>query len=248
VSIKVGVIGAAGRMGGEVCRAVDADGELDLVARVERGDTLDLLVEANADVAVDFTTPSSVVDNVRFCLEHGIHAVVGTTGLTEQDLNEVAGWTERGNANAFVAPNFALGAVMMMMFAAQAAEYFDWAEIVERHHEGKRDAPSGTSLRTAAMMSAARGRPWSARDEEPGASRGHDSSGVRVHSLRLPGSVAHQEVVLGSGGETLTIRHDSVDRTSFMPGVLLAIKQVAGTRGLTIGLEQLLEPPGTRRE
>ncbi len=237
--IRVGVIGAAGRMGSETCRAVEADDELDLVARVGHGDPLDALTEAGAEVAVDFTTPAAVKDNVRFCLTHGIHCVVGTTGLTDADLGDVRGWCRDGSAHAFVAPNFALGAVLMMSFAATAARHFETAEIVERHHERKVDAPSGTALRTARLMNEARGRPGSA--DGGAAARGQEEGGIRIHSLRLPGSVAHQEVVLGSPGETLTIRHDSIDRASFMPGVLLAVKRTPDLDGLVVGLESLLD-------
>lgn len=229
-------------MGSESCRAIDADPELELVARVGRDDPLETLVSARAAVAVEFTTPASVKENVRFCLSNGIHCVVGATGLSDDDLDEIRGWT--GPANAFVAPNFALGAVLMMAFAAAAAEHFDTAEIVERHHERKVDAPSGTALRTAEMMNEARaGRAWASRrgDESLPGARGADAGGVHVHSLRVPGSVAHQEVVLGSAGETLTIRHDSINRTSFMPGVVLAVKKVAGLDGLVVGLENLLD-------
>ncbi|HEX2294509.1 MAG TPA: 4-hydroxy-tetrahydrodipicolinate reductase [Actinomycetota bacterium] len=241
-TVRVGVLGAGGRMGSETCRAVDADPDLELVARVGRGDPLETLVSARAEVAVEFTTPESVKENVRFCLSHGIHCVVGATGLSDADLEDVGSWT--GPANALVAPNFALGAVLMMSFAAAAAKHFDTAEIVERHHERKLDAPSGTALRTARLMSEAReGRAWSpARgDETVSGSRGGDAGGVRIHSLRLPGSVAHQEVVLGAAGETLTIRHDSIDRTSFMPGVVLACKRVGRLDGLVVGLENVLD-------
>jgi len=237
---KVGVIGAGGRMGAETCRAIESDSELELVARVDRDDPLDSLVRAEVEVAVDFTTPQAVKDNIRFCTEHGIHAVVGTTGLSGNDLDEIAMWTKEHGTNVFIAPNFALGAVLMMRFAALAARHFHTAEIVERHHERKKDAPSGTSLRTAALMNEARREPW----EAPGGAedaRGVDAGGIRIHSLRVPGSIAHQEVVLGSPGETLTIRHDSLDRASFMPGVLLAIKKVASLDGVTVGLEHLLD-------
>ena len=231
-------------MGSESCRAVDADPELELVARVGRDDPPETLVSARVQVAVEFTTPASVKDNVRFCLSHGIHCVVGATGLSDSDLEEVRGWCRDGGANALVAPNFALGAVLMMSFAAAAARHFDTAEIVERHHERKLDAPSGTALRTARLMTEAReGRPWTTPGGEeslPG-SRGGEAGGIHLHSLRVPGSVAHQEVVLGSAGETLTIRHDSLDRTSFMPGVILAIKRVASLDGLVVGLENVLD-------
>lgn len=241
--ITVGVIGHRGRMGSETCRAAEADDELDLVARVGRGDDLSALVDAGAEVAVDFTVPSAVKGNVRFCVENGIHAVVGTSGLTDADLSDISGWVERTSARVVVAPNFALGAVLMMSFAATAARYFESAEIVERHHDRKLDAPSGTSLRTADLMSGERsGVEVVAEDTESvPESRGGARGGVRIHSLRLPGSVAHQEVIFGGVGETLTIRHDSLDRSSFMPGVVLAIKKVASLDGLVVGLEHLLE-------
>lgn len=215
--IKVGVMGAAGRMGATVCEAVEADVELELVARVDENDPLQALVDGGSEVAVDFTTPSVVKDNVLFCLDNGIHAVVGTTGLTDQDVDDIRSRT--GKANAFIAPNFALGAVLMMHFAAQASRLYDHAEIIERHHEKKLDAPSGTALRTASLM-----------EGEPA-----------IHSVRLPGLVAHQEVQFGAPGETLTIRHDSLDRISFMPGVVLAVKKVGELDGVTVGLENLLD-------
>ena len=242
--IKVGVLGAAGRMGATVCDAVEADDDLELVARVDVDHSLDDLVSSGAEVAVDFTTPASVRANVEFCLDHGIHAVVGTTGLAADDLDALGTRVASAGVNVFVAPNFALGAVLMMRFAAQAAPYFDTAEIVERHHDKKLDAPSGTALRTADLMNGARGQPWHASVESNdslGGSRGGDRDGLRIHSLRVRGSVAHQEVVLGSAGETLTIRHDSLDRSSFMPGVMLAVKKVASLDGLVVGLEHLLD-------
>jgi 4-hydroxy-tetrahydrodipicolinate reductase len=241
--IRVGVIGAAGRMGSETCRAVEADPELALVARIGRGDPLTALTEAGAEVAVELTTPGSVKENVRFCLSHGIHCVVGATGLSDEDLADVRVWAGDGGVNAFVAPNFALGAVLMMRFAALAAPHFATAEIVERHHERKADAPSGTALRTARQMDEARAEPWAEAPvgEALSGVRGGDAGGVRIHSLRVPGSVAHQEVVLGAPGETLTIRHDSLDRASFMPGVLLAIKSVPRLDGVVVGLENLLD-------
>jgi len=238
------VIGAAGRMGSEVCRAVEADPDLQLVARVVHDDDLRVVTKAGADVAVEFTTPASVKDNVRFCLEHDVHVVVGATGLGPPELQEVERWAEASKANAIVAPNFAIGAVLMMRFAAAAAPHFDSAEVVERHHEKKIDAPSGTALRTAHLMNEARQRSWESPPDESetvSGSRGGDVDGIHIHSLRLPGSVAHQEVVLGTAGETLTIRHDSLDRTSFMPGVILAVKKVPSLGPLTVGLEHLLE-------
>ncbi|HET7481385.1 MAG TPA: 4-hydroxy-tetrahydrodipicolinate reductase [Actinomycetota bacterium] len=229
--IRVGVIGAAGRMGSTVCDAVEAQADLALVARVEHGDDLAKLIDAGVDVAVDFTVPDAVKDNVRFCLDNGIHVVIGTTGLSDEDLGEIGSWT--GTANAFYAPNFALGAVLMMKFAALAARYYDHAEIIERHHERKLDAPSGTAKRTAALM----GDADPAGDGSGGTAHGN----VTIHSVRLPGLVAHQEVIFGAPGETLTIKHDSIDRVSFMPGVILAIEKVAEHPGLTVGLENLLD-------
>jgi 4-hydroxy-tetrahydrodipicolinate reductase len=227
-------------MGSETCRAIEADDDLDLVARLGKEDPLEKLVDARAEVAVDFTVPAAVKDNVRFCLGHGIHVVVGATGLSDADLEEVRGWT--GDANVFVAPNFAVGAVLMMRFAAEAAAHYESAEIIERHHERKLDAPSGTALRTAGLMSRARSDGWDrpVGEESLTGARGGDAGGIRIHSLRLPGSVAHQEVIFGGAGETLTIRHDSLDRTSFMPGVVLAVKRVPSLDGLTVGLEHLL--------
>ncbi|HWC13396.1 MAG TPA: 4-hydroxy-tetrahydrodipicolinate reductase [Actinomycetota bacterium] len=242
--IKVGVFGAQGRMGSEVCRAVQADDELELVAQVDENDDPRAFVDAGATVAVDFTTPDAVLANIRFCVDNGIHVVVGTTGLSASDLDEVAGWVAGARASVFIAPNFAIGAVLMMDFAARAAPHFDTAEIVERHHERKLDAPSGTALRTAQLMNDARGTAWRApqgHSETLPGSRGGDSSGIRIHSVRVPGSVAHQDVILGTAGETLTIRHDSLDRASFMPGVVLAVKRVGSLQGLTVGLENLLD-------
>jgi 4-hydroxy-tetrahydrodipicolinate reductase len=222
--LKVGVIGARGRMGSEVCRVVEEDPELDLVARVDRDDPLQSLVDSGAEVAVEFSEPASVKANTLFCLEHGIHAVVGATGLDASALAEIEAAARANGANAFVAPNFALGAVLMMKFAAEAAGHYDRAEIIERHHDKKLDAPSGTALRTARLMNEARG----------------DEAEIPIHSVRLPGLVAHQEVIFGGPGETLTIKHDSLDRASFMPGVLLAVKRVASLPPLTVGLEHLI--------
>ena len=238
--IRVGVIGHAGRMGSEVCATVDRDDELQLVARVGRGDDLRALVDAGADVAVEFSTPESVRENVFFCVDHGIHTVVGATGLTPSDLDEISRRMKESGARVVVAPNFSTGAVLMMAFAATAASYFDSVEVIERHHEKKLDAPSGTAVRTVEVMNEARARPWPEAAGGPADSRGLLQDGVRIHSVRLPGSVAHQEVIFGGVGETLTIRHDSLDRSSFMPGVVLAIKRVATLDGLTVGLENLL--------
>jgi 4-hydroxy-tetrahydrodipicolinate reductase len=244
MAIRVGVLGSAGRMGSTVCAAVESDDDLELVARVDLDDPIQSLVDNGVEVAVDFTTPDAARDNVLFCLDNSIHAVVGTTGLSASDLETIRQKAETSIANAFVAPNFAVGAVLMMRFAAAAAPYFRNAEIIERHHENKVDAPSGTALRTAELMKEERDEPWAAIEpskESLSGSRGGEESGVHIHSVRVPGSVAHQEVILGSPGETLTIRHDSLDRASFMPGVLLAVKKVGEFDGLTVGLDALLD-------
>jgi 4-hydroxy-tetrahydrodipicolinate reductase len=244
MGLRVGVLGAAGRMGATVCAAVENDEDLELVARVDIDDSIKSLVDNGAEVAVDFTTPDAARDNILFCLDNSIHVVVGTTGLAPNDLDVIRERAEASKANAFVAPNFAVGAVLMMRFAAAAAPYFRNAEIIERHHENKIDAPSGTALRTAQLMNEQRPEAWTAIEsskETLSGSRGGEEGGVRIHSVRVPGSVAHQEVILGSPGETLTIRHDSLDRASFMPGVLLAVKKVGELDGLTVGLEALLD-------
>jgi 4-hydroxy-tetrahydrodipicolinate reductase len=244
MTTKVGVIGASGKMGSEVCRAVEADDDLELVARVGRDDSLEALLDSGAEVAVEFSTPATVKDNAAFCLAEGINTVIGTTGLSGSDLDELRAVSKEHETKCFVAPNFAVGAVLMMRFAAEAAPHFDTVEIIERHEKQKLDAPSGTSLRTAALINEARSEPWgvpaSGKETLPGA-RGGDVGGVRIHSLRTSGSVAHQEVILGSVGQTLSIRHDSLDRSSFMPGVILAIKTVDSLEDLTVGLEALLD-------
>lgn len=242
--LKVGVIGAAGQMGSEVCKAVDADDDLELAATIRHGDPLEGLTDAGTDVAVEFSSHAAAKDNALFCLANNIHVVIGTTGFTDDDLAEIERAATGGKANAFVAPNFALGAVLMMRFATEAARYFATAEIIERHHQRKLDAPSGTSLRTARLMNDARGKPWATMEGESEAiegSRGGEVGGIRIHSMRDPGSVAHQEVTLGAPGELLTIRHDSLERSSFMPGVILAVKKISGLDGLTVGLENLLD-------
>ena len=242
--LKVGVIGAAGKMGSEVCKAVDADDELELVATIRHGDPIEGLTEAKTEVAVEFSSHADAKGNALFCLANDIHVVIGTTGFSDEDLAEIERAATDGKANAFFAPNFALGAVLMMRFATEAARYFATAEIIERHHQRKLDAPSGTSLRTARLMNDARGKPWATMEGESEAiegSRGGDVDGIRIHSLRDPGSVAHQEVILGAPGELLTIRHDSLERGSFMPGVILAVKKISALDGLTVGLENLLD-------
>jgi 4-hydroxy-tetrahydrodipicolinate reductase len=245
--IRVGVLGARGRMGTEVCRAVDAASDMELVAMVDQGDWLFNIADAGAEVVVDFTTPETVMDHVHWCIDQGINAVVGTSGFTEARYERVRSWlAHRPDLGVIVAPNFAVGAVLMMEFAAKAARFFDSVEIVEMHHPNKVDAPSGTAVRTAEMVGAVRAesamKPMpDATADEKAASRGVDVAGVRIHSVRAAGLVAHQEVLLGTPGETLTIRHDSYDRLSFMPGVLLAIREVRHRPGLTVGLGPLLE-------
>jgi 4-hydroxy-tetrahydrodipicolinate reductase len=261
VTIRVGVVGAAGRMGAEVCRAVAAADDLELVAAVDVsaagdplrehtgvdtglsiGGELDALTEAGCEVAVEFTGPGSVGANLRWLLEHDIHAVVGATGIDAEDLEAARHLAAGGAANALVAPNFAIGAVLLMRFAAEAAKHLPHVEIIELHHDRKLDAPSGTALRTAELIAEARAEVPEAPlgdDRHPGA-RGADHADVRVHSVRLPGIVANQEVIFGGPGQTLTLRHDSIDRTSFMPGVILACREVGGLDGLVVGLEHLL--------
>ena len=260
--IRVGVFGAGGRMGSTVCAAVAGDPELELVAAVDPfhggidlrqlgiPDTglqvaraAEAMLDAGADVAVDFTVLDAARDNLYWCADNGIHAVVGTTGFTDHDLADLASRFDVSPANALIAPNFAIGAVLMMRFAELAAPYFETAEVIELHHDEKIDAPSGTAMLTASRMAAA-SSDWA---EDPtqkvvveGARGGEGPGGIRVHSLRLRGLVAHQEVVLGTTGQSLTVRHDSYDRTSFMPGVLLAIRGVRDHPGLTVGLDSFL--------
>jgi 4-hydroxy-tetrahydrodipicolinate reductase len=244
--IRVGVLGARGRMGVEVCKAVDATDDLELVAMIDQGDWLFNASDAGAEVVVDFTNPDVVMDHLHWCIDQGINCVVGTSGFTEQRLERVRTWlTHKPEVGVVIAPNFGVGAVLMMQFARQAARFFDSVEVIELHHAGKVDAPSGTAVRTAALLAQARAEaglgvpPDATTHELPGA-RGADVEGIRVHAVRLPGLVAHQEVVLGTDGEILTIRHDSTSRSSFMPGVLLAVRHVRERPGLTVGLEPLL--------
>jgi 4-hydroxy-tetrahydrodipicolinate reductase len=238
--MKVAVLGAKGRMGSEVVRAVEAAEDLSLAGVFDVGDAIDL---SGAEVAVDFTHPDAVMDNIKTCIDAGVHVVVGTTGFSDDKLAQVGRWLEGSSVGVLVAPNFGIAAILMMRFAAQAAPHFDSVEIVELHHPGKADAPSGTSRRTAAMVAEARKgmppMPDATSDVLPGA-RGAVVDGVPIHSVRLAGLVAHQEVLLGGLGETLTIRHDSFDRASFMPGVLLAVRSIASRPGLTVGLDPLL--------
>lgn len=243
--IKVAVLGSRGRMGSEVVKAVTEAKDLELVAELDLGDSLDTLVTAGAQVVVDFTTPDSVMANLEFVISKNIHAVIGTTGFDDARIAKIKSLLSTSKSGVLIAPNFAIGAVLMMEFATKAAKYFESAEIIELHHPNKVDAPSGTAARTAELMSAAR--------KEAGLSAGPDATttsldGARgatvgqipVHSVRLRGLVAHQEVLLGGIGETLTIRHDSIDRVGFMPGVLLGVRQVVSHPGLTFGLENFM--------
>ena len=244
--MKVAVLGAAGRMGSTACAAVEAADDLELVARLGSGDPLTALTDAGAEVAVDLTRPDAVMANLQFCVDHGIHAVVGTSGIDDERLATLRGWlADTSGVGVLVAPNFAAGAVLMMRFAEQAARFFESVEIVELHHPDKADAPSGTARRTAEVVAAARrdaglGPMPDATATALAGARGAQVEGVPVHSVRARGLVAHQDVILGTTGETLTIRHDSYDRQSFMPGVLLGIRKVGSRPGLTVGLDALL--------
>lgn len=241
------MLGARGKVGTEVCRAVETAPDLELVAPVDAGDDIEELVRARAQVVVDFTHPDVVMDNLRFCIDHGIHAVVGTTGFDQARLDQLDEWlADAPGVGVLIAPNFSIGAILMMRFAAQAAPFFESVEVVELHHPDKADAPSGTARRTAEMIAAARRDAGSAPMPDATSTalegaRGADVDGVRVHGLRVRGLVAHQEVILGGAGETLTIRHDSLDRVSFTPGVLAGVRAVADHPGLTVGLDSFLD-------
>jgi 4-hydroxy-tetrahydrodipicolinate reductase len=262
-AIRVGVFGAGGRMGSTVCAAVAAAPDLELVAAVDPfhggidlsqlgvpvmglqvASSADAIADADADVAVDFTVIDAALQNLRWCADHDVHAVVGTTGFSDTDIDDLSVRFEQSRANAFIAPNFAIGAVLMMRFAEHAAPYFETAEVIELHHDAKVDAPSGTAMLTAQRMADA-SSDWGDDPTETlvaeGARGAEGPGGIRVHSLRLRGLVAHQEVVLGTTGQSLSIRHDSYDRSSFMPGVLLAVRSVGDRPGLTIGLDALLD-------
>jgi 4-hydroxy-tetrahydrodipicolinate reductase len=245
--IRVGVLGARGRMGVEVCRAVQETDDMELVAMVDQGDWLFNASDAGAEVLVDFTNPDVVMDHLHWAIDQGINMVVGTSGFSDNRLDRIRAWlAQKPDLGVFIAPNFALGAVLMMEFSARAAKFFESVEIIELHHPRKVDAPSGTAMRTAAIIAEARAAagmgktPDATTSESPGA-RGAEIDGVRVHSVRATGLVAHQEVLFGAAGETLTIRHDSYERGSFMPGVLLAIRSIVNRPGLTVGLESLLD-------
>jgi 4-hydroxy-tetrahydrodipicolinate reductase len=243
--IPVAVIGAAGRMGLEVGRAVEAAPDLDLAGRYDVGDELGDLT--GAQVAVDFTVPDATLDNVLHCIAAGVHVVVGTTGWTDERLDRVRqALADRPHTGVLIAPNFAIGAILLMRFARVAARFYESAEVVELHHPDKVDAPSGTALRTARVIAAARrdaglGSPPDATTTDPHGARGADIDGVHVHAVRLRGLVAHEEVLFGAPGEQLTLRHDSFDRASFMPGVLAGVRAVMDRPGLTLGLERILD-------
>ncbi len=246
MTIRVGVIGARGRMGQTVCRAVESADDLELVAQVDLGDDLTALTDARTQVVIEFTTPDAVMANIEFCVANGLHAVVGTTGFDDARLDQVRHWVDASpGVGVVIAANYGIGAVLMMRFAAVAARFFPSAEIIELHHPDKVDAPSGTSRTTAERMGRARleaglGAMPDATTSGLVGARGATLQGVPIHSLRVRGLVAHQEVVLGGPGETLTIRHDSLDRESFMPGVLAAVRGVQARPGLTEGLDQIL--------
>ncbi|MGA5871672.1 4-hydroxy-tetrahydrodipicolinate reductase [Streptomyces cinereoruber] len=245
--LRVAVLGARGRIGSEAVRAVEAAEDMELVAALGRGDELEKLVEADAQVVVELTTPDSVMENLEFCLSHGIHAVVGTTGWTEERLARLRTWLDASpGIGVLIAPNFSIGAVLTMKFAQIAAPYFESVEVVELHHPNKVDAPSGTATRTAQLIAEARSKAGCAPQPDATATaldgaRGADVDGVPVHAVRLRGLLAHQEVLLGGEGETLTVRHDSLHHSSFMPGILLGARRVTAAPGLTFGLEHFLD-------
>ncbi len=245
--LRVAVIGAHGRIGSEAVRAVEAAEDMELVAALGRGDKLQTLTEAGAQVAVELTHPDSVMDNLEFCVANGIHGVVGTTGWTEDRLARLTGWLDaKPGTGVLIAPNFSIGAVLTMTFARQAARFFESVEVVELHHPGKADAPSGTATRTAQLIAEARREAGCAPQPDATTTalegaRGADVDGVPVHAVRLRGLLAHQEVLFGDTGETLTIRHDSLHHSCFMPGILLGARRVVSTPGLTFGLEHFLD-------
>jgi len=265
--MRVGVFGAGGRMGRQVCQAVAEADDLELVAAVDPalagidlrqvagivapglhvGADAEELSRAGAEVAVDFTVAAAAVENLRWCAANGVHAVVGTTGLADADVDDLRARFEASAANGLIAANFAIGAVLMTRFSELAAPFMDGVEIVELHHDEKRDAPSGTAVTTAQRLAEARelaGQTWPKDVTEStvvaGARGGIGPGGVRIHSVRLPGLVAHQQVIFGAVGQSLTITHDAFDRSSFMPGVLLAVRSVSHRPGLTLGLQSLL--------
>ncbi|MHC5904695.1 4-hydroxy-tetrahydrodipicolinate reductase [Streptomyces sp. S6] len=245
--LRVAVLGAKGRIGSEAVKAVEAAEDLELVAALGRGDKLETLADTGAQVAVDLTTPASVMGNLDFCVRHGIHAVVGTTGWTDDRLAQLEGWLAQSpRTGVLIAPNFSIGAILTMKFAQLAAPYFESVEVIELHHPNKVDAPSGTATRTAQLIAEARRTAGTAPAPDAtvtalDGARGADVDGVPVHAVRLRGLLAHQEVLLGGEGETLTVRHDSLHHSSFMPGILLGARRVVSTPGLTFGLEHFLD-------
>ena len=243
--MRVAVLGAKGKVGATMVAGVESAEDLTFTTGVDAGDPLEALTDTDTEVVIDFTHPSVVMDNLKFCIDNGIHAVVGTTGFTDERLDQVRQWVaDKPQARVLIAPNFAIGAVLSMHFAAQAARFFESVEVIELHHPYKADAPSGTATRTAQLIAEARKElppnPDATSTGLDGA-RGASVEGVPVHSVRLAGLVAHQEVLFGTEGETLTIRHDSIDRTSFVPGVLLAVRRINEFPGLTVGIEPLLD-------
>lgn len=246
MTIKVGVLGAQGRVGSSVVDGVNAADDLELVAALDRDDDLQALVDNGAEAVVDFTTPGVVMDNLEFCISHGIHCVVGTTGFDDDRLARVRQWLDASPATGvLIAPNFAISAVLAMSFAKQAAKFFDSAEVVEYHHPNKLDAPSGTAIHTAQGIADARreaGLPAmpDATEQQLDGSRGADVDGVKVHAVRMTGMVAHEDIIFGAQGQSLTIRQDSYDRTSFVPGVLVGLRDVDKHPGLTVGLDGYL--------
>ncbi|MFE6751701.1 4-hydroxy-tetrahydrodipicolinate reductase [Kitasatospora purpeofusca] len=247
MTLRVAVIGARGRIGAEAVKAVGAAPDLELVATLGRGSELSELTDAGVQVAVELTHPDSVMGNLDYCLSHGIHVVTGTTGWTEERLATVRGQLAAApELGLLIAPNFSVGAVLGMKFAQAAAKYFESVEVVELHHDRKADAPSGTATRTAQLIAAARAEAGRAPQQDPTThglpgARGADVDGVPVHAVRLRGLLAHQQVMFGDDGETLTIRHDSLHHSSFMPGILLGVRKVVQTPGLTLGLEHFLD-------
>lgn len=246
MTIKVGVLGAKGRVGQAVVDAVNEADDLELVAAIDRGDSLELLTMNAAEVVVDFTQPGVVMGNLEYCIAKGIHCVVGTTGFDEERLAQVEEWTKQdGAGNVLIAPNFAISAVLTMVLARQAAKYFETAEVVEYHHPTKLDAPSGTAIHTAQVIAAARneaglGEMPDATEQSLEGARGATVDGVPVHAVRTRGMVAHEEVIFGAQGQSLTIRQDSYDRTSFVPGVLVGVREIANKPGLVVGLDQYM--------
>ncbi|WP_100840439.1 4-hydroxy-tetrahydrodipicolinate reductase [Kitasatospora fiedleri] len=247
MTLRVAVIGAGGRIGSEAVKAVEAAEDMELVAALGRGSDLTELTGARADVAVELTHPDAVMGNLDYCLHHGIHVVTGTTGWDDARLAEAEGWLAANPAvGLLIAPNFSIGAILGMKFAQTAARYFESVEVLELHHDRKADAPSGTATRTAQLIAAARAEAGLPPQHDPTThglpgARGADVDGVPVHAVRLRGLLAHQQVMLGGEGETLTIRHDSTHHSSFMPGILLGARKIADHPGLTFGLEHFLD-------